>query len=137
MSITNHCCYTECDFRAERVRQILAVIDVARVTGIDAVIIARSILNPRKERSIGRVGIDTTNPEEDAALDVITVRNAMSTLPKNATAEQIANACCPFASENHGKEEATDNRTHHDTSQPVSDGHRAATDGTEACRSTR
>jgi hypothetical protein len=118
MTITNGCCDVQCDFRIDRVRQILAAIDVSKVTGVPDTVLARSVLNPRGERTIGRVGIDTSNADEDAALDVITVKQAMSTLPSNATAEQIARACCPYAVPVQKEENVgPDTRT---TSEPVS-----------------
>jgi hypothetical protein len=95
--MTSPCCDYQCDFRPESVRRILAAIDVARVTHMDPVEIARSVLNPRGERTIGRVGIDIENPEEDAALEVIAVQDALKRAPKGATAEQIALICCPYA----------------------------------------
>lgn len=78
-------------------RRILALLDVAHVTGMYPAEIARSVLNPRGERTIGRVGIDIENPEEDAALEVIAVQDALKRAPKNATADQIALICCPYA----------------------------------------
>lgn len=127
--MTNPCCPGQCDFRVERVRQILAAIDVARATGVAPVVIARSVLNPRGERTMGRPGIDISNADEDAALEVIAVQQAMARLPKNATAAQIAYECCPHAVSKHDN---TNEERLRNTGEPVSARHGSTTEESKA-----
>ena len=79
-------------------RKILSLLEVAAVTRIDPVVLARSYLNPRGEQTMGRVGVDTSNADEDAALDVIAVQAALQgARPRDVTSDQIAARICPWA----------------------------------------
>jgi hypothetical protein len=91
------CDCVTCDFRPSRVRKILSVIDVAKVTHIDPIEIARTVLNPRGERTMGRIGIDISNPEEDATCEVVAVQAALKALGPDATTEMICKYICPWS----------------------------------------